>query len=187
MPCPHPGSPTAGAPARLRSRPAVPGPTTQPETGSSATTVTLPAAAVPYLPGWHEHDADCSVLPSQRISCSGILFPVNRRHTNGIYIPTGAAQSCSSISFSSTLTLHSRLAELHLKVLGLSPSFSRPPSVVHTGRDRIMAGYGDDGVDLTELTLGPPGVNARKARRARKNGQQPSSSAMYVSSPCVAS
>ncbi|XP_066399800.1 auxin-responsive protein IAA26-like [Miscanthus floridulus] len=41
-----------------------------------------------------------------------------------------------------------------------------------------MAGYGDDGVDLTELTLGPPGVNARKARRARKNGQhqQPSSS-----------
>lgn len=44
-----------------------------------------------------------------------------------------------------------------------------------------MAGYGDDGVDLTELTLGPPGVNARKARRARKNGQQPpSSSAMYV-------
>ncbi|PWZ15957.1 Auxin-responsive protein IAA26 [Zea mays] len=43
-----------------------------------------------------------------------------------------------------------------------------------------MAGYGDDGVDLTELTLGPPGVSARKARRARKNGQQPSSSAMTM-------
>ncbi|KAL6601319.1 hypothetical protein ACP70R_007200 [Stipagrostis hirtigluma subsp. patula] len=39
-----------------------------------------------------------------------------------------------------------------------------------------MASYGDDGVDLTELTLGPPGVNARKARRARKSGAQPSSS-----------
>ncbi|WVZ65651.1 hypothetical protein U9M48_014979 [Paspalum notatum var. saurae] len=39
-----------------------------------------------------------------------------------------------------------------------------------------MAGYGD-GVDLTELTLGPPGVNARKARRARKNGQPSASSA----------
>jgi hypothetical protein len=45
-----------------------------------------------------------------------------------------------------------------------------------------MAGYGDDGVDLTELTLGPPGVNARKARRARKNGQPSlsASSSMYV-------
>ncbi|KAJ1290533.1 hypothetical protein BS78_02G251400 [Paspalum vaginatum] len=40
-----------------------------------------------------------------------------------------------------------------------------------------MAGYGDDGVELTELTLGLPGVNARKARRARKNGQPSSSSA----------
>ena len=40
-----------------------------------------------------------------------------------------------------------------------------------------MAGYGNDGVDLTELTLGPPGVSARKARRARKNGQPSSSSA----------
>nr|CAB3457676.1 unnamed protein product [Digitaria exilis] len=39
-----------------------------------------------------------------------------------------------------------------------------------------MAGYGNDGVDLTELTLGPPGINARKARRARKNGQPTSSS-----------
>ncbi|GJN34443.1 hypothetical protein PR202_gb23102 [Eleusine coracana subsp. coracana] len=42
-----------------------------------------------------------------------------------------------------------------------------------------MARYGDDGVDLTELTLGPPGITARKARRARKNGQ-PSSSATCV-------
>ncbi|KAL6846003.1 hypothetical protein ACP4OV_023451 [Aristida adscensionis] len=43
-----------------------------------------------------------------------------------------------------------------------------------------MAGYGgDDGADLTELTLAPPGVSARKARRARKNGQ-PSSSAAAV-------
>jgi len=41
-----------------------------------------------------------------------------------------------------------------------------------------MAGYGgNDGVDLTELTLGQPGVSARKARRARKNGQPPPSSA----------
>uniref|UniRef100_A0A0E0M3Q8 Auxin-responsive protein n=1 Tax=Oryza punctata TaxID=4537 RepID=A0A0E0M3Q8_ORYPU len=27
-----------------------------------------------------------------------------------------------------------------------------------------MASYGDDGVELTELTLGPPGANARRAR-----------------------
>ncbi|KAL6656373.1 hypothetical protein ACP70R_007199 [Stipagrostis hirtigluma subsp. patula] len=45
-----------------------------------------------------------------------------------------------------------------------------------------MVGYGDDGVDLTELTLGPPGVSARKARRARKSGAQPSSS---LSSPAM--
>ena len=34
-----------------------------------------------------------------------------------------------------------------------------------------MGSYGDDGgVELTELTLGPPGARARRARRARKNG-----------------
>jgi auxin-responsive protein IAA len=43
-----------------------------------------------------------------------------------------------------------------------------------------MARYGDDGADLTELTLGPPGISARKARRARKNGHPASSSATYV-------
>ncbi|CAN6205248.1 unnamed protein product [Urochloa humidicola] len=43
-----------------------------------------------------------------------------------------------------------------------------------------MAGYGNDGVDLTELTLGPPGVSARKARRARKNGQPSSSSSAMM-------
>ncbi|KAK1601005.1 hypothetical protein QYE76_018345 [Lolium multiflorum] len=34
-----------------------------------------------------------------------------------------------------------------------------------------MGSYGDDGgVELTELTLAPPGDRARRARRARKNG-----------------
>lgn len=42
-----------------------------------------------------------------------------------------------------------------------------------------MASYGDDGVDLTELTLGPPGANARRASRRAKKIGQPSSS-MYV-------
>ncbi|XP_006660879.1 auxin-responsive protein IAA26 [Oryza brachyantha] len=42
-----------------------------------------------------------------------------------------------------------------------------------------MASYGDDGVELTELTLGPPGANARRARRARRSGRSsPSSSSM---------
>ena len=90
----------------------------------------------------------------------------------------------------------------HLQASRLASSTSGPTacrrssSTTYKGRHRLtgtdeaeslerMAGYGDDGVDLTELTLGPPGVNARKARRARKSGQQPlSSSAMYVvSSP----
>ncbi|XP_052168629.1 auxin-responsive protein IAA26 [Oryza glaberrima] len=41
-----------------------------------------------------------------------------------------------------------------------------------------MASYGDDGVELTELTLGPPGASARRARRGRKNGHPPPSSSM---------
>jgi hypothetical protein len=85
LPAPNP---TAGAPARLRSRAAVPGPTTQPETGSSAAAVTLPPPYRIFLPG------TMPPAPStpQRISCPG--HPVSRRRTNdGIY--TGAAQSWS--------------------------------------------------------------------------------------------
>lgn len=44
------------------------------------------------------------LVPRHPVSCEP---PPHQRY---IYIPTGAAQSCSSISFSSTLTLHSRFS-----------------------------------------------------------------------------
>jgi hypothetical protein len=109
------------------------------------------------------------------------IVPLARRHLkyNGIYIyiyepepqlgspspPRSTASVSQARSFFFSLSSPTRSAVTsHQSVLGWDGT-------------RRMARHRDDGVDLTELTLGPPGISARKARRARTNG--------HASSTCV--